>query len=111
MVTNVFVTNFKDQSIIDEKTAGYRASGDDFGDVINITEGKVDVFDMEDLLKNISQTLQDNNFDPVKDIILIAGNAIISAAVMRVVSEDYFGETIKVLLYHYKMNDYVMTGS
>ena len=104
-MNNIFVTNYKDQDFLVEKTAEYRG---EFGKVVPITEGVTNAFDTDELQSAIRYVLKNNRYDPETDYILIAGNAIIASIILRVITMDYPTENIKVLLYNYYLKDYIL---
>ncbi len=68
MKRNVYVTNF---SGVDTTDAKRFTSG---GDIINITEDKVNIFNTDSLVRNIEFKLKDMK---AEDLLLLAGNSTI----------------------------------
>ena len=103
---NVFVTNFRNQGGMLEATDTIRNGGK----LIPITEGNINVFNSDGLKTTINYIFHDYNFDPKKDIILIAGSSIIAAIVMKVITSKLLKadltDDISILLYDGRTQDY-----
>ena len=103
---NVFVTNFRNQGGMLEATDKFRNGGK----LIPITEGQINVFNTDSLKTTINYIFDNNLFNPKKDFIMIAGNSIIAAIVLKVITSKliYLGlsDELNLLLYDSRLQDY-----
>jgi len=96
---NIYVTNDTGQ---DFDTARIFLQGG--GEIIKVTEGKVNPFNTENLLKKAHAFAM--SFDPENDFILICGNGIVSTFVTCEIVK-FHNCQIKYLLWNHNKKEYV----
>lgn len=96
MKRNVYVTNFSGFDTVDAN----RFLSDD-GEVIHITEDKVNIFNPDSLVRNIQYKLKDMT---ANDILLLAGNSTVAVYCSMVVLQK-FG-TIQLLVWNNRDGQY-----
>lgn len=95
--SKVFITNKKSQDF---------SKAVKFGDLIPITVGTVNIFNVESLQRLIKDNIK--NFNPVSDYLLIAGNSIVATFVTLELTRSYPDSTLQILIYDGVNNDYVV---
>ncbi len=93
--SKVFVVNYNDKDMKDAKQ---------YGVLIPITEGNVNVFDIERLTLTIEEILEKYNFDGKKDYLLLCGGQPINFTLGVLVSKY---NKVKLLLWDAKKRIYI----
>jgi len=68
-MAKVFVANFAGHNISDAKR---------FGEIINVTEGNINVFEPDRVMYNILKVFKENKYDPEIDYIVLSGSKVIN---------------------------------
>lgn len=97
MKTNVFVTNYVDFDLDDAWR--FASKG---GSIIPITKGKINIFNVESLLRKIKTSLVQMEAD---DWVVISGNPVVSSLVCSHISQKY--KKINLLLWDARNRCYV----
>jgi hypothetical protein len=95
--SKVFITNKKSQDF--SKAVRY-------GDLIPVTAGTINIFNVDSLQRLIHESLAD--FNPATDYILVAGNSIVVTFVMIEIIRSFPDSKLKILIYDGVNNDYVV---
>ena len=93
----IFFANYAGHDLLNLKDFEY-------DELINITEGSVNIFNIERLDYDISKSLLDNEFDPTTDCIICSGNVIINYRIGVILGKSSMNP--KVILYNSKRKIY-----
>ena len=96
MKTNVFVTNYVDFDLDD----AWRFAEN--GSIIPITKGKINIFNIESLLRKIKTSLVEMTAD---DWVIISGNPVVSTLVCSHISQKF--KKMNLLLWDARNRCYV----
>jgi len=82
----------------------------DFGTVVPITEGNINLFDINRLEYIFETFLEDHGFDPKTDYIILAGHVILSFVLSKVITEKYSEQYdyINLLLFQSAKKEYML---
>ncbi len=81
-----FIINFSDQGLGNVRNF--------VDEIISITQGKVNIFNVDDIQYNVKQVFADYNFNPKEDIIILNGHIHLVFIVAKVIYQNYrFKET------------------
>lgn len=74
-----------------------------YGELVFLTEGKVNIFATDRLLKELEEKLKNSSLN---DYLLVSGSVVLGALTIKIMLEIH--GTVNLMIFNFKTNDYVV---